>query len=79
MSFHQLSKEDYEKVHGIMTTLIGHETRNHPAEVITTLYSVHNMCFPNNPEYSKSCGGCRTRVYNRMVSYYNETKHLYGY
>lgn len=41
-------------------------------EQTNKLFYLHNLFFPNTPEYSKSCGGCRLRVYNRLKRWYNE-------
>jgi len=79
MAYHLPSKEDYGKINNIMTYLKGKESHNHDASIITDLFNAHNLAFPQNPEYSKSCGGCRVRVYNRLTTYSNETKQQYGY
>lgn len=79
MAYTQLTQEQYDKIQSIMSYLQGKDSHNHEAHIITELFMAHNMAFPNNPEYSKSCGGCRVRVYNRMKTYWSETKHLYGY
>jgi hypothetical protein len=79
MAYTQLTQEQYDRVHNFMSDMRGKESHNHPAEKITELFNIHNMCFPNNPEYSKSCGGCRARVYNRMKTFWSETKATYGY
>ena len=35
------------------------------------LFNIHNQIFINNREHGRSCAGCRSRVYNRMKTYYN--------
>lgn len=77
MAYHLPTKEEYKRINDIMTYLQGKEGHNHDAEIITQLFNAHNLAYPNNPEYSKSCGGCRERVYNRLVTYWNETKMNY--
>lgn len=79
MSHTTLSKEDYETINNIMTYLQGKEGHNHNADIITQLFSAHNLAFPTNPEYGKSCGGCRTRVYARLNNYWKDTRTSYGY
>lgn len=79
MSYFIPPKDQYDKIHEIMSYLQGKASQNHNADIITQLFTAHNYAFPNNPEYSKSCGGCRTRVYNRLLTYWQDTKHTYGY
>ena len=31
------------------------------------IYSLHNELFPNRKEYTKGCGSCRARVYQRLL------------
>jgi hypothetical protein len=35
------------------------------------LFNIHNQIFINNKEHGRSCGTCRSRVYNKMKTYYN--------
>lgn len=79
MAYITLTQEQYDRVHNFMTEMRGKESHNHSADVITELFNIHNMCMPDKPEYSKSCAGCRQRVYNRMKTYWDETKSNYGY
>lgn len=35
------------------------------------LFNIHNQIFIHNKEHGRSCGTCRSRVYNKMKTYYN--------
>lgn len=48
----------------IMETLKGkHSIESHQTD---ELFALHNIYFPNNMEYGKTCSTCRARVYKRM-------------
>lgn len=79
MAYHQVTQEEFNRVDALMNQLKGRESHNHPAETMTELFNIHNICFPQNPEYSRACSGCRVRVYNRMVTYWNDMKGNYGF
>jgi hypothetical protein len=34
------------------------------------LFNIHNQIFIHSREHGRSCGSCRSRVYNRMKTYY---------
>jgi hypothetical protein len=58
-----------EELNSIMQRVYGKENHSHPAEVITVLFTTHNNLAKENGwplEYSRSCGGCRQRVYARL-------------
>lgn len=61
----KVDKKLFKKVDDLMQQLVGRESINHPAHVITELFNLHNETF-NAREYSKSCSACRKRVYNRL-------------
>jgi hypothetical protein len=65
-----MNNELFNEVDGLMKELVGKENHNHNAEVITRLFNLHNRAFPEHMEYSKSCGGCRQRVYNRLKTWW---------
>lgn len=72
-------KELFMRAHNLVQEWEGKENSNVPADVITEIFSTHNKIYPDKPEYSKGCGGCRQRTWNRLKSWYHENKHLYGY
>ena len=67
-----MNQDQFKEFHELMTFLQGKEMHNHPADVISKLFMLHNLVFPH--EYSKSCSGCRARVYNRCKNYWNENR-----
>lgn len=74
-----ISEEIFNEAHSLVTEWAGKENYNVPADVITRIFTTHNRIFPDKPEYSKGCGGCRERTWNRLKTWYYENKHLYGY
>jgi len=71
--------ENFQLIHRLVQDWEGKEDHRVPAHIITEMFNAHNMAFPNNREYSKSCGGCRQRVWNRLKAYYHENKQSFGY
>lgn len=65
---------DFDRLEAIVQKLMGNENKRQDAATITELFNVHNSIFPNNLEFSKSCGGCRQRVWNRVKNYYLKVK-----
>lgn len=74
-----ISEEIFLEAHQLVVEWEGKENYNVPADVITRIFSVHNKIFIDRPEYSKSCGGCRQRTWNKLKTWYHENKHMYGY
>ena len=37
------------------------------AQQLDRIYALHNELFPNRKEYTKGCGSCRARVYQRLL------------
>jgi hypothetical protein len=66
--------ELFNRVDQMMTSLVGKENHNHNAQVIRELFNLHNEVFPNNLEFSTSCGGCRQRVYQRLKLWWIDNK-----
>jgi hypothetical protein len=64
----------FNRVDALMSTLVGRENYNHNAQVIREMFNLHNEVYPNNLEFSTSCGGCRQRVYGRLKEWWNENK-----
>ena len=64
----------FNRVDSLMVTLVGRENYNHNAQVIREMFNLHNECYPQNLEYSTSCGGCRQRVYKRLKQWWEENK-----
>jgi|LakMenEpi03Aug12_release.lakeMendotaPanAssembly.Ray.scaffolds.fasta_scaffold302997_1 hypothetical protein len=62
--------EHFNEVDDLMQELVGRENYNHNGEVIRRLFNTHNVVFPQNPEYSTSCGSCRQRTYNRLKDWW---------
>jgi hypothetical protein len=61
--------EQFQRVDALMQTLVGRESHNHNPEVITHLFNLYNEVFLAR-EYSKSCGGCRERVYKGLKQWW---------
>ena len=64
----------FNRVDALMSTLVGRENYNHNAQVIREMFNLHNEVYPNNLEFSTSCGGCRQRVYQRLKLWWQENK-----
>lgn len=64
----------FKRVDTLMSQLVGKENQNHNASVIRELFNLHNEAYPNNLEFSTSCGGCRQRVYQRLKQWWSERK-----
>jgi len=62
-------KELFGRVDGLMQLLVGKEGHRHPAETITIMFNLYNEVFGAR-EYSKSCGGCRERVYKGLKQWW---------
>ena len=75
-----IKKEDkkmndlFNRVDALMSGLVGRENYNHNAQVIREMFNLHNEVYPNNLEFSTSCGGCRQRVYQRLKLWWSENK-----
>jgi hypothetical protein len=75
-----IKKEDkkmndlFNRVDALMSTLVGRENYNHNAQVIREMFNLHNEVYPNNLEFSTSCGGCRQRVYQRLKQWWSDNK-----
>jgi hypothetical protein len=72
MSFE--SKELLKRVHVLMTQLIGNEKKNHSSATINELYLLHNLIYPLQRKNPSGCSGCRRRIYQRVLGWYNEHK-----
>lgn len=64
--------EHFKEVDDLMQRLVGKENHRHDAQTIRELFNIHNVVFPNMLEYSTSCGGCRSRVYNRLRQWWED-------
>ncbi len=60
----------FDKVDAMMQNLYGKEGNRHDAQTIRELFNLHNELFPATLEFSVSCGGCRSRVYNRVMQWW---------
>lgn len=65
-----MNDELFNQVDTLMKSLVGKENHNHNSSVITELFTLHNRVYMDKPEYSKSCSGCRARVYQRLKSWW---------
>ncbi len=72
-----MNKELFERLSRIVNEWLGKENYRVPAHSIGEMFNIHNEIFPNNLEYSTSCGGCRQRVWTKIKNTYLENKHLY--
>lgn len=41
---------------------------------LALMFEIHNILFPQNKEFGKSCPACRGRVFKRLKSYYTSLK-----
>lgn len=73
-----METELFMQLHCLVQDWEGKEDYNVPSHIITEMFTVHNRFFPDKPEYSKSCGGCRQRVWNRLKAYYHAEKTNFG-
>lgn len=64
----------FKRVDELMLSLQGKENHNHNALVIRQLFNLHNEAYPNNLEFSTSCGSCRARVYKRLKQWWIDNK-----
>lgn len=71
-----MDKENFDKLEVLLKELEGKEKILD--QQTTLLFNIHNYFYPNKMEYGKSCGGCRQRVYKRMIQFYNENKEKYN-
>lgn len=65
-----IEKEDYIQIKCLVNDWHGKENSRVPADVITLIFNMHNKVFWENKEYSKGCGGCRERVWNKLKTWY---------
>lgn len=72
-----IAKELWIKLECLMNDWRGKENNRIEPHIITEIFNTHNQIFPEKPEYSKACSGCRARIWARLCSYYDENKHLY--
>ena len=66
--------ELFNRVDQLMNSLVGKENHNHNAQVIRELFNLHNEVYPNNLEFSTSCGSCRQRVYQKLKQWWQDNK-----
>ena len=65
----------YPKVKNLMENhLIGKENYRISSAIIKEMFLFHNMIFPKNRNFGRSCGACREKVYNRLKKWYFEMK-----
>ena len=62
--------DNFNQVDDLMQRLVGKEDYKQDAITIRELFNIHNVVFPQTLEYSVSCGGCRSRVYNRLKQWW---------
>lgn len=63
-----------QELTGLVNEWQGKENQRVPADVVSHMFRVHNRIFPQSPEYSQGCAGCRQRVWNKLKTYYHENK-----
>ena len=74
-----IEKEVFEQIHNLVSEWEPKENHNVPPHIITEIFTLHNRVFMDRPEYSKGCGGCRQRVWNKLKTWYHSSKQDYGY
>jgi hypothetical protein len=72
-----INKDDFIQIECLVNDWNGKEDYNVPAHVITLIFNMHNVVFWERKEYSRGCGGCRSRVWNKLKSWYFENKDEY--
>ena len=70
----KMDKDLFNRVDQMMLSLVGKENHNHNAQIIRELFNLHNECYPQNLEFSTSCGGCRQRVYTKLKQWWVDNK-----
>lgn len=70
------AEKDFMEVHSLMLAWRGKENQRVPAEDITRIFNIYNKV-TGSREYSKSCGGCRQRVWSRLQQWYDSNKQNY--
>jgi sulfur transfer protein SufE len=73
-----MSEEIFLKAKALVNDWEGKENWNVPAHVITEMFNTHNQIWPDKRENSKSCSGCRARVWSKIKDWYHGNKHLYN-
>lgn len=68
----------FRRAQAVVLEWEGKENWNVPAHIVVEIFNTHNQVFPDKPENSRSCSGCRARVWNRLKTWYHENKHLYA-
>lgn len=69
--------ENWQKLEALYNEWKGKENYRVPAHTVTEMFNVHNYFYPQTPEWSKGCGGCRERVWRRLKEYYEGNKHRF--
>lgn len=69
--------EVYLKAKELVIEWEGKENYNVPAHVITDIFNTHNKIFWERQEHSRGCGGCRSRVWGKLKTWYHENKDTY--
>lgn len=74
-----INKETFFRAQALVNDWQGKENQRVPAEVIREIFNTHNEIYPDNPEYSVGCGGCRERVWSKVKNWYHENKQQFGF
>ena len=74
MSFEHITPELFKQVEQIILSLEPRQNQNIPADEIRLLFNLHNKVYWQNMEHSTACGGCRSRVWNRLKTWYYDNK-----
>jgi hypothetical protein len=70
------AEKDFMEVHSLIMAWRGKESQRVPSEDITRIFNIYNKV-TGSREYSKSCGGCRQRVWSRLGAWYDSNKQNY--
>jgi len=73
-----LTKEDFAILQGLINDFEGKEDSRCPAHRVTEMFNLHNRIWRFNQEYSKSCCGCRARIWAKLKDWYHNNKGKYG-
>lgn len=74
MNFDHITKEQFLEIEALVLELEPKINQNLPADKIRLLFNLHNKVYWRNQEHSTGCGGCRSRVWNKMKTWYYEQR-----
>lgn len=77
MNFDHITKEQFLEIEALILDLEPKVNQSIPADKIRLLFNLHNKVYWRNQEHSTACSGCRSRVFNRLKTWYYEQRDSY--